>query len=116
MGDSPPQTSKTPIVHIFGAWGPQQGGAAAPGGGANLAKCPFFGKTSRENPKSKKRSKKEGSKTVLEMISAKLRAFCIPNDTESAKFWKNDFWVSFLVSPWKIWVFGSSQVGMADLA
>ena len=59
-------------LYIFGAWGPKQGGAAAPGGGANLAKCPFFGKTSRENPNSEKRSKKEGSKTMLEMIAAKF--------------------------------------------
>ena len=42
------------------------------GGGANLAKCPFFGKTSRENPNSEKWSKKEGSKTMLEMIAAKF--------------------------------------------
>ena len=71
MGD-PPKPPKILIFHIFGAWGPQQGGAAAPGGGANLAKCPSLGKTSRENPKSNKWSKKEGSKTMLEMIAAKL--------------------------------------------
>ena len=73
MGDPPtPKNPKIIFFFIFGAWGPQQGGAAAPGGGANLAKCPFFGKTSRENAKSKKWSNKEGSKTMLEMIAAKF--------------------------------------------
>ena len=72
IGGPPHPNPKAPIFYIFGAWGPQQGGAAAPGGGANLAKCPFLGKTSRENPKSKKWSKKEGSKTMLEMIAAKF--------------------------------------------
>ena len=68
----PPPNPQNPYFYIFGAWGPKQGGAAAPGGGAHLAKCPYLGKTSRENPNSKKRSKKEGSKTMLEMIAAKF--------------------------------------------
>ena len=72
IAPNPPKPQNPLFFLIFGAWGPQQGGAAAPGGGANLAKCPFLGKTSRENPKSKKWSKKEGSKTMLEMIAAKF--------------------------------------------
>ena len=73
QGGSPnPQAQNLFFIYMFGAWGPQQGGAAVPGGGAHLAKCPFLGKTCRENPNSKKRSRKEGSKAMLEITAAKF--------------------------------------------
>ena len=37
---------------------------------------------------SKNRHNKEGPKTMLEMNAAKFRAFPIPEDLESVKFWK----------------------------
>ena len=42
-----------------------------------------------------KMSKKEGPKTMLEMTAAKFLAFCIPDDIDSVKFWKNWFWGHF---------------------
>ena len=47
-------------------------GAATGGGGAHLAKCPFLGENMPGKSKVKKMSKKEGSKTMLEMIAAKF--------------------------------------------
>ena len=72
MGE-PPQTPQTLIFYIFGARAPRTGGgAAAPGGGANLAKCPFWGENIPGKSKVEKNVKKEGFKTMLEMIAAKF--------------------------------------------